>query len=112
MKQHRNPQASVSDTEPADNFNPGTALEQLYTELVDVEALAHAAGEAVTLLPSATSPEQRRHLARIYTLVTRTASEASAALALGESLVGALSSHTAARRTDQRPPKAAERGTR
>ena len=46
MKKHRNPQASVSDTAPADNFNPGTALEQLYSELIDVEALAHAAGES------------------------------------------------------------------
>ena len=26
MKTHRNPQASVSDTAPADNFNPGTGV--------------------------------------------------------------------------------------
>jgi hypothetical protein len=72
----------------------------LHTELVEIEAFAHAAGEAVTLLPSTSSARQRRVFARLYTLVTRTANEASAALALSENLVSSLSMHTVASRTE------------
>ena len=97
MKAHRNPRPKVSKTAVPSNFNPGDALERLYNELVDVEALAHAAGEAVTEL-SSTSPRLRRSVARLYALVTRTANEAGAALALGENLVSALSAHMAAQR--------------
>ena len=66
---------------------------------MDVEALAHAAGEAVTLLPSTSSGKQRRTFARLYALVTKTASEAIAALTLSEELVSRLSAHMAARQT-------------
>ena len=100
MKTHRNPRSRISNLVTADNFSSGDALEQLYAELVDVEALAHAAGEAVTLLPAASSGKQRRAFARLYTLVTKTASEANAALALSEQLVSMLSAHLAARRAE------------
>ncbi len=62
---------------------------------MEVEALAHAAGEAITTLPAASSPRQRRLHSRIYALVTRTATEAGAALTLGENLVSSLSAHMA-----------------
>jgi hypothetical protein len=97
MKTHRNPRPNLSNPDPRDNFNPGDALELLYSELVEVEALAHAAGEAVTLLPSTSSAKLRRIFARLYALVTRTASEASAALTLSEQLVAQLSAQMAAR---------------
>lgn len=97
MSNHHNPRPNVSNKATPDNFNSGEALERLYSELVDVEALAHAAGEAVTLLPSGASPEMRRNLARVYALVTRTADQAHAVLALSEQLVSALSAHMAAR---------------
>jgi hypothetical protein len=98
MSKHHNPRPNVSNKASPDNFNPGEALERLHSELVDVEALAHAAGEVVTLLPSSASPETRRTFARLYALVTRTADEASSVLTLSEQLVSALSSHMAARR--------------
>jgi hypothetical protein len=37
MRNHRNPQASVSKQAPSDNFNPGDAIELIYSELVEVE---------------------------------------------------------------------------
>ena len=60
MKSHRHPRTSVSNTPAPDNFDPAAALESLHTEIVDIEALAHAAGEAVTLLPR---PALGTHLA-------------------------------------------------
>ncbi len=95
MRSHRNPESRVSNKAHVDNFDPGDALEQLYAELVEVEALAHAAGEAITSLPTTTSPKQRRLHARVYALVTKTAGEARAALTLSENLVSALSVHMA-----------------
>jgi hypothetical protein len=98
MKQHRNPRSNVPNKSIPDNFNADDALERLYSELVEVEALAHAAGEAVTLLPPASSPKTKRSFARLYALVTKTANEASAALTLSEQLVSALSAQMATRR--------------
>jgi hypothetical protein len=126
MKQHRNPRPRVANpaapdntaqgakrpaghaadgdlrrsgaTRLADDFSPGDALERLYADLVEVEALAHAAGEAVTLLPSVSSSKIRRRFARLYSLVTKTADQATATLTLGENLVAQLSGHVAARR--------------
>ena len=98
MKEHRKPRPNVPNPAAPSNFNPGDALERLYTELVEVEALAQAAGEAVTQLPSTSSRATRRSFARLYALVTRTANEATTALALGENLVAALSTHMAGQR--------------
>jgi hypothetical protein len=103
MKEHRNPRSRVSNRVPADNFNPGDALELLYSELVEVEALAHAAGEAVARLPSTSSAKLRRIFARLYALVGRTAEQADAALTISEQLVAALSAQMAARRATQEP---------
>jgi hypothetical protein len=135
MKQHRNPRPRVANpaapdnqaqgakrpaghaadgdlrrsgvTQPAESFSPGDALELLYTELVEVEAFAHAAGEAVTLLPSASSAKIRRRFARLYSLVTKTADQATATLTLGENLVAQLSGQMAARRAAAPPAAAA-----
>jgi hypothetical protein len=98
MKTHRHPRTSLSNQLAADNFDPAAALESLHTEIVDIEALAHAAGEAVTLLPRPADPEQRRHLARIYTLVTKLASEISTTVSHGDDLIAALGSHLASGR--------------
>lgn len=135
MKQHRNPQPRVANPAAADNkaqgakrpaghaadgdlrrsgvpglaesFSPGDALERLYTELVEVEALAYAAGEAVTLLPSVSSAKVRRRFARLYSLVTKTADQATATLTLGETLVAQLSGQMAARRAAAPPAETA-----
>ena len=93
MSKHRNTQSKVSNNLPISNFSPADALERLYVELIEVEALAYAAGEAIAELR--TGSNRRRIHNRLHTLVTRTASQATAALALGESLVSALSAHMA-----------------
>jgi hypothetical protein len=93
MPRHRRPQRTVSNNPPHDNFDPADALESLHTRIVELEAIAHAAGEAVTRLPHASTPTQRRDLARIYTLVTRVANDATAAAAQGDKLIAALSLH-------------------
>lgn len=95
MPQHRRPQRTVSNKAHPDNFNPADALESLHTRITELEAIAHAAGEAVTRLPHASSPTQRRDLARIYTLVSRVANDATAAATHGDKLIAALALHLA-----------------
>src|SRR5215468_1676644 len=48
---HRNPPARLSKRPAPDNFDPGILINQLYEDLVEVEALAVTADEAVTALP-------------------------------------------------------------
>jgi hypothetical protein len=98
MSKHRNPRSKLANNAPPGNFNPGDALERLYSELVDVEAFAHAASEAVALLPSTSSAKLRRMFARLYALVSKTADQANIALTLSEQLVAELSADMAARR--------------
>ena len=93
MSDHRHPQRTVSNKPDPDNFDPADALEALHTELVQLEAFAHAAGEAVTRLPHVSSPTQRRDFARIYALVSRVATDATAAATHGDKLIAALSAH-------------------
>ena len=68
-------------------------------EVVELEALAHAAGEAITRLPRACDPTQRRDLTRIYALVSKVAADAAAAASHGDQLVAALSAYLDAQRT-------------
>ena len=93
MSKHRHTQASVSNNLQLDNFNPADALERLYAEMIQVEAFAHAAGEAMIQLRCPASRSERRVFNRIYTLVTKVAAEASTALRHGDDLVSALSGH-------------------
>ena len=67
------------------------ALEALHTKIVDIEAFAHAAGEAVTKLPHTTSPELRRTFARIYTLVSKVAADVHTCVRHGDKLIAAMS---------------------
>jgi hypothetical protein len=100
---HRNPHDSVPNDPPHDNFNPAAALETLHTEIVDIEAFAHAAGEAVTRLPHTSNPEDRRTFARIYTLVTRIADDVGTVVAHGDELIATLSEHLQRRQTRAKP---------
>ena len=107
MGKHRNPQARLSKQARPDNFDPGLAIERLYRELVEVEALAIAADEAVTMLPPNPSAKRKRILARLCTLVTKTASQASEALEKSEDMMARLSAHMAARAAKRpRQPRA------
>ena len=98
---------------PSHSFNAATALEALHTEIVDIEAFAHAAGEAVIRLPHTSNPELRRVFARIYTLVSKVAADVHAAVRHGDKLIAELSAHlqkrAGAEPADRRPELAIRR---
>lgn len=75
MQPHRNPQGRVSNKPQLDNFNPADALESLHTEIVQLEAFAHAAGEAVTRMPRPSNRAALREFVRVYALVSKVADE-------------------------------------
>jgi uncharacterized protein YcaQ len=100
MKAHRRTDDRVPKHAQLDNFHPGDALESLHAEIVQLEAFAHAAGVAITQYPFPSEPTQRRVFARIFTLVTRVANDANAAVTHGQTLVSALSDHQQRRRTE------------
>ena len=78
---------------PSQSFDAAAALEALHTEIVDIEAFAHAAGEAVIQLPHTSNPELRRVFARIYTLVSKVAADVHATVRHGDKLIAELSAH-------------------
>jgi len=82
-----------------DPFSPATALESLHTEMVQLEAFAHLAGEVVTRLSPPTNRTERRNYVRLYALVTKVANDAIAAVHHGDTLIAALSAHLAVRRS-------------
>jgi hypothetical protein len=87
MSKHRNPRRKVPKRPAPDNFALGLRIGRVYEALVELEALAITADEAVTSLPSTPTGRHRRTLARLFSLVGSTASQATAALELGEDLV-------------------------
>jgi len=76
-------------TEAASPDNPelGVLIALLYEDLVEVEALAVTADQAVTQLPPRPPGRHGRTLARLYTLVGKTSGRAQGALERGEELV-------------------------
>jgi len=124
MQKHRSPRNSVSDnvhphntddTDTPDNpdnpddpddpddpapFNPGDALESLYLRVVDLEALANAANEAVVQLPFPKDREARQSFNRVYSLVTKFADETSAVVSHGDKLMDALTAHLQRKQAD------------
>jgi hypothetical protein len=93
MRKHRRTSDTVPNNPQLDNFNPADALESLHTEIVQLEAFAHAAGEAVTHLPRPANPTQPRDLTRIYALVSKVADDIATAASHGDKLIAALSAH-------------------
>jgi hypothetical protein len=87
MKTHRRPRSKVSKRPSPDNFDPGILINQLYEDLVEVEALAATADEAVTQLPPRPRGKYGRTLARLYTLVGKTSGRAQGALECAQELV-------------------------
>jgi len=106
MREHRHPQATVTETDQLDNFNPGSALEDLRDEIVRIEALADAAMRAMEFMPRASTPDERRANGRIYALVSILADEIAAAFEKGDAMVVRLGEQLAAHRN----AKAARRG--
>ncbi len=107
MRKHRNPQARLSKRPAPDNFDPGILINQLYEDLVEVEALAVTADEAVTQLPPKPRGKYGRTLARLYTLVGKTSGRAQGALERGEELVAMRAAHLAARVPKRSPARRA-----
>ena len=97
MTRHRNPRARLPKRPSPDNFDPGVLIALLYDDLVEVEALAVTADEAVTNLPPRPRGKYGRTLARLYTLVGKTSGRAQGALERGEELVALHEAHLAAR---------------
>jgi hypothetical protein len=108
MNKHRSTVARVANHPQLDNFDPGDARESLHTRIVEIEAIAHAAGGAVIHLPAAASPAQRRTFSRIYTLVSRVATDVSNAVVHGDALVAALAAHLHAQRGQEARGDSAE----
>ena len=101
MAKHHNPRPKVSKRPPPDNPELSVLIALLYEDLVEVEALAVTADEAVTNLPPRPRGRYGRTLARLYTLVGKTSGRAQAALERGEELVALR----AAQRTAQGPKR-------
>src|SRR6185436_1981693 len=99
MSDHRSTQARVSNDPQLSNFEPGTALENLRAEMIDIEALARAAEAAADALPTPTSDRQRLVFGRIQSLVTKTSEQASASLRFANAQVTALTAQLEARRS-------------
>ena len=71
MSKHRNPRPRLPKQPSPDNFDPGVLIALLYDDLVEVEALAVTADEAVTNLPPRPRGRYGRTLVRLYTLERR-----------------------------------------
>jgi hypothetical protein len=98
MPRHRKPRTRVSKPPTRDNLDAeaGVLIRLLYEDLVEVEALAVTADEAVTNLPSRPRGRHGRTLARLYTLVGKTSGRAQGALERGEELVALRAARLAA----------------
>lgn len=81
----------------ATDLDTGILINLLYEDLVEVEALAITADEAVTQLPSRPRGRYGRTLSRLYTLVGKTSGRAQGALERGEELVALRAAQLAAR---------------
>ena len=105
MPKHRRPRDRVSKDVPPHNtenrggFNPVEALQILHLEVVQLEALANAAGEAVVQLPFPPGREARRVFDRVYALVMKVAEETSSIASHGDELVADLAAHLKGRET-------------
>ncbi len=78
--------------------DPATALENLRTEVIDIEALARAAEAAAAAPPAPTTARRRVLFGRIQSLATKTSQQASASLRFANAQVTALEAQMDARR--------------
>jgi hypothetical protein len=87
MSKHRNPRKKLPKRPAPDNFTIRLRIRRIYDALVELEALAIGADEAVTNLPVTPTGRHKRTIARLYSLVGQTSGRATAVLELGEDLV-------------------------
>ena len=78
--------------QPTQDIDPAilTTIALVYDDLVEVEALAVTADEAVTNLPPSPTGKHKRTLARLFTLVAKTSGRAQGALERSEELVALI----------------------
>jgi hypothetical protein len=105
MKNHRSararsPSSKHVSADAHQSFSPADALESLHTEIVQLEAFAHVAGEVITRLSPPANRAERRDYIRLYALVTKVADDAIKVVSHGDALVAALSAHLAAQAQD------------
>jgi hypothetical protein len=101
MSTHRKPRPKVPKQPPAHNLDPEIliAISLVYDGLVEVEALAITADEAVTALPPVPRGKYKRTMARLYTLVAKTSGRAQGALERGEELVALIAAARGGKRS-------------
>jgi hypothetical protein len=92
------PKSTVANHSKNSNFDPGTALENLRADVVDIEALARAAEAAADALPAPANDHQRIVFGRIQSLTTKTCEHASSSLRFANAQVFALTAYLEARR--------------
>ena len=102
-KRHRSPRPKVSKRPPTHNLDPEilTTISLVYEGLVEVEALAVTADEAVTNLPPRPRGRHARTLAKLYTLVSKTSGRAQDALERGEELVAQIAAARDGKRSER-----------
>lgn len=83
---------------PPGSFDPAEALQNLHGQVIQLEAMTHAASEAVTQLPFPEDREDRRVFDRAYVLVTKVADETHALVRYGDELISALAAYLQRRR--------------
>jgi hypothetical protein len=69
MSNHRNPRATIP--------KPDNSIDRIRLKIISLEATTHAADQLLDDLPHIRSPADRRTMARLYALVSRSASEAT-----------------------------------
>lgn len=100
MSRHRRPRPKVSKRPPTHNMDPEilTTISLVYDGLVEIEALAVTADEAVTNLPVTPTGKYKRTLKRLYTLVGKTSERAQGVLERGEELTALVAAVRAGKR--------------
>ncbi len=91
------------------SFDAGSALEDLHVDLQRIEALSHAANQALERVPRTDDAEDRRALARLYALVTTTYDVVADALEEADEMVRRLGEVMKERRAGTQPAPAVER---
>jgi len=99
MTKHRNPRARLPKRPAPDNLDAeaGVLIQLVYDDLVEVEALAVTADEAVTNLPARPRGRYGKTLTRLYTLVSKLSGRTQGALERAEELVALRTARLVAR---------------
>jgi hypothetical protein len=80
MHKHRNPRLKIPKVPTPNKRDPTATLDEVRLRITELEALTHAAEEALHELPRLPDPEDRRSAARLYFFVTRSAQHATGLL--------------------------------